>query len=231
MDAVPWLVGKCGSRNSPRLTVIDEHGSLLQEHFLDQDTVVYVRHSAEVLPGDLIAEWRHPIIEPEWKQLTPTVEDLEKLLEIARPRQSALLADFDATLTVNRVSQGRELVLVHEESGREIRHFVPDGTNLNHYSDARVKAGEPLTWSDVSPLDILRILGLRGLQEHLLSRLTRVYRRNRIDIAEQHLELVVHQLTRYCQAIDSGDSDWVPAAGEPLALGLSAIERLTKTNL
>lgn len=179
--------------------------------------------------------------------ITQGLPRVEELFEARKPKGLAIVTEISGTVRIEETKKKRTVVVVNE-SGEEISYDIPFGSRLKVANGDVISAGDEITEGSVNPHDIIRIKGVKGVKNYLLSEVQKVYRLQGVDINDKHLEVVVRQMTRKVKIEDSGDSDLLPgtmidifdfneenerveALGGQPALGRIALLGITKASL
>jgi DNA-directed RNA polymerase subunit beta' len=141
--------------------------------------------------------------------ITQGLPRVEELFEARKPKGLAIVSETAGTVRIEETKKKR-IVYVTSESGEEISYDIPFGSRLKVNNGDAIAAGDEITEGSVNPHDILRIKGVDGVKNYLLSEVQKVYRLQGVDINDKHLEVVIRQMTRKVKIEDSGDTDLLP---------------------
>jgi DNA-directed RNA polymerase subunit beta' len=141
--------------------------------------------------------------------ITQGLPRVEELFEARKPKGLAIVSEVAGKVRVEETKKKR-IVYVTTESGEENSYDIPFGSRLKVSNGDEVGAGDEVTEGSVNPHDVLRIKGVLGVKNYLLSEVQKVYRLQGVDINDKHLEVVVKQMTRKIKIEDSGDTDLLP---------------------
>jgi len=141
--------------------------------------------------------------------ITQGLPRVEELFEARKPKGQALIAEVSGRVHLNE-NRGRREVQIITEDGRTVSYQVPYGGRLTVKPGDMVEAGAELTEGSINPHDILKVKGVRGVQEYLLHEVQRVYRLQGVDINDKHIEIVIRQMMRKVKVEDPGDTDLLP---------------------
>lgn len=141
--------------------------------------------------------------------ITQGLPRVEELFEARKPKGLAIVSEVAGKVRVEETKKKR-IVYVTTESGEENSYDIPFGSRLKVSNGDEVGAGDEITEGSVNPHDVLRIKGVLGVKNYLLSEVQKVYRLQGVDINDKHLEVVVKQMTRKIKIEDSGDTDLLP---------------------
>jgi DNA-directed RNA polymerase subunit beta' len=141
--------------------------------------------------------------------ITQGLPRVEELFEARKPKGQAVISEVEGVVEIAE-AKGRREVRVRDEDGTFQTYVVPFGARLRVRNGDRVAPGDELTEGSINPHDILRIQGLRGVQEYLLREVQRVYRLQGVDINDKHIEIIIRQMLRKVKAEEPGDTSLLP---------------------
>ena len=145
------------------------------------------------------------------KDITQGLPRVEELFEARKPKREAMLAEIAGEVRISEAKKRREIVITSDEG--EVKTYpITYGSRLKVKDGDRVQAGDELTEGSVNPHDLLRILGVKAVQEHLLKEVLMVYRLQGVGIADKHIEVIVHQMLRKVRVEDAGDTELLPGS-------------------
>ncbi|HSN57904.1 MAG TPA: DNA-directed RNA polymerase subunit beta' [Clostridiaceae bacterium] len=141
--------------------------------------------------------------------ITQGLPRVEELFEARKPKGLAIVAEVSGTVRLEETKKKR-IVYVVAENGEEFTYDIPFGSRIKVSNNDRISAGDEITEGSVNPHDILRIKGVEGVKNYLLSEVQKVYRLQGVDINDKHLEVVVKQMTKKIKIEDSGETEMLP---------------------
>jgi DNA-directed RNA polymerase subunit beta' len=141
--------------------------------------------------------------------ITQGLPRVEELFEARKPKGLAIISDIDGVVKINDSKKKREVVVTSDE-GESFNYVITYGSRIKVSDGDRVEAGDELTEGSVNPHDILKIKGVRGVQNYLLQEVQRVYRLQGVDINDKHIEVIVRQMLRKVKIDDAGDTELLP---------------------
>ena len=141
--------------------------------------------------------------------ITQGLPRVEELFEARKPKGLAIVSEVSGTVRVEETKK-KKTVFVVKDSGEEVTYDIPFGSRLRVASGDNIEAGDEITEGSVNPHDVLRIKGINGARNYLLSEVQKVYRLQGVDINDKHLEIVIRQMTRKVKIEDSGDTPLLP---------------------
>jgi len=143
--------------------------------------------------------------------ITQGLPRVEELFEARKPKGLAVITEIGGTVKFNNSKKKRE-VIVTSEDGESRTYVIPYGSTLKVAEGDVVEAGDELTEGSVNPHDILKIKGISGVQNYLISEVQRVYRLQGVEINDKHIEVIVRQMMRKVKVEESGDTDLLPGS-------------------
>ena len=141
--------------------------------------------------------------------LTQGLPRVEELFEARKPKGVAIIAEFGGTVQVEDGKRKRQ-VIVTAPNGEIKEYLIPYGARIKVMSGDVIEDGDALTEGSVNPHDILRIKGIRGVQDYMIQEVQRVYRLQGVDINDKHIEVIVRQMLKRVRVEDAGDTDFMP---------------------
>jgi len=141
--------------------------------------------------------------------ITQGLPRVEELFEARKPKGLAIVSDCAGTVRMEETKKKRT-VIVTSNSGEEFTYEIPFGSRIKVMNGDIIDAGDEITEGSVNPHDIIRIKGVKGVKNYLLSEVQKVYRLQGVDINDKHLEVVIRQMTRKIKVEESGDTELLP---------------------
>ena len=142
--------------------------------------------------------------------ITQGLPRVEELFEARKPKGLAIITEFGGTATINDTKKNREIIVTNHETGESKAYLIPYGSRIKVQDGAELGAGDELTEGSVNPHDILKIKGLRAVQDYMIQEVQRVYRLQGVEINDKHIEVVVRQMLKKIRIEENGDSDFLP---------------------
>ncbi len=142
--------------------------------------------------------------------ITQGLPRVEELFEARKPKGLAIIAEFGGVATIKDTKKKREVIITDNETGNSKTYLIPYGSRIKIMDGQVLEAGDELTEGSVNPHDILKIKGVRAVQDYMLQEVQRVYRLQGVDINDKHIEVIVRQMLKKVKIEDSGDSEYLP---------------------
>ena len=142
--------------------------------------------------------------------ITQGLPRVEELFEARKPKGLAIIAEFGGVVTSKDTKKKREIVVTDNETGNSKSYLIPYGSRIKVMDGQVIKAGDELTEGSVNPHDILKIKGVRAVQDYMIQEVQRVYRLQGVEINDKHVEVIVRQMLKKIRVEESGDSGVLP---------------------
>ncbi len=142
--------------------------------------------------------------------ITQGLPRVEELFEARRPKGLAIIAEFGGVVTIKDTKKKREIIVTDNETGNSKTYLIPYGSRIKVTDGQLLEAGDELTEGSINPHDLLKIKGVRAVQDYMLREVQRVYRLQGVEINDKHIEMIVRQMLKKIRVEESGDSDVLP---------------------
>ena len=142
--------------------------------------------------------------------ITQGLPRVEEIFEARKPKGLAIITEFAGTAEIRDTKKKREIVVTNNETGESKTYLIPYGSRIKILDGAVLEAGDELTEGSVNPHDILKIKGVRAVQDYMLQEVQRVYRLQGVDINDKHIEVIVRQMLKKIRIENNGDSEFLP---------------------
>ena len=180
--------------------------------------------------------------------ITQGLPRVEELFEARKPKGLAIITEISGTANLNDTKKKREIIVTNHETGESKAYLIPYGSRIKVTDGAELEAGDELTEGSINPHDILRIKGIRAVQDYMIQEVQRVYRLQGVEINDKHIEVIVRQMLKKIRIEESGDTEFLPgtnvdrlefedvnevleAEGKEPAIGEPIIMGITKASL
>jgi DNA-directed RNA polymerase subunit beta' len=142
--------------------------------------------------------------------ITQGLPRVEELFEARKPKGLAIIADIAGTAIYSDAKKHREITITNEELGEAKSYLIPYGSRIKITDGQQVAAGDELTEGSVNPHDILRIKGIRAVQDYMIQEVQRVYRLQGVEINDKHIEIIVRQMLKKIRIEEANDTEFLP---------------------
>ena len=142
--------------------------------------------------------------------ITQGLPRVEELFEARKPKGLAIITEIPGVATINDTKKKREIIVNDPETGDSKTYLIPYGSRIKVLDGQVLEAGDELTEGSVNPHDILRIKGVRAVQDYMIREVQRVYRLQGVEINDKHIEVIVHQMLKKIRIEDNGDTEFLP---------------------
>jgi DNA-directed RNA polymerase subunit beta' len=141
--------------------------------------------------------------------ITQGLPRVEELFEARKPKGLAIITEFGGVVEIRDTKKKREVVVTDPETGNSKAYLIPYGSRIKVQDGVVLQAGDELTEGSVNPHDILKIKGVRAVQDYMLREVQRVYRLQGVEINDKHIEVIVRQMLKKIKIEDSGDTNFL----------------------
>jgi len=188
-------------------TLVRDNGTLIQ-YSLPVGATVLQDQNMKVLPGDVLA--KIPRETAKTKDITGGLPRVAELFEARKPKDAAMMADRDGTVTFGDDTKGKRRIIVTGDSDEEVSEFlVPKSRHVIVMEGDYVRKGESLFDGSPNPHEILEVLGLKALAVYLVTEVQDVYRLQGVAINDKHIEIIIRQMLKYVKILDPGDTRYI----------------------
>jgi DNA-directed RNA polymerase subunit beta' len=144
------------------------------------------------------------------EDITQGLPRVQELFEARTPKGESPIAEFSGRITIDEADRTRRIVLTPDDGSEEIAYPITKRSRLLVNDGDHVDVGTQLVQGAVDPKKVLRILGPRATQKHLVDEVQEVYNSQGVDIHDKHIEVIVRQMLRRVTVLDSGETDLLP---------------------
>ena len=175
-------------------------------YLISPGTMLQIASGSLVLRGDMLAA-----LVFERQKTGDIVQGLprvEELLEARKPKDAAIVAEFEGVAEIEMQDDVPTLFIVNETGRHEIKYPIEATIVVNN--GQKINVGQALTSGPMNPHDIIRLNGIEAAQQYLVDEVQRVYRSQGVEIADKHVEVIVRQMTKKVKVLESGDTKLLP---------------------
>ncbi len=190
----------------PAIVLAAADGTIIR-YAVESKTAIFAQDRAEVKVADILA--RTPKALQKSRDITGGLPRVSELFEARKPKEIALIAELDGVVSFGKPLRGKERIMITSENGMIKEYFVDKNLTAMVHAGEFVHAGERLTDGVLSSHEILRILGVKALYHFLVSEVQQVYRRQGVNIADKHIEVIFTQMLRQIKILRSGDTKFI----------------------
>ena len=178
------------------------------QYLLPAKSIINLNDGSDVQVGDILA--RLPQEGTVNKDITGGLPRVADLFEARKPKEAAILAEISGTVTFGKETKGkRRIVITPHDGGDAIEIMIQKWRGLNVFEGETVQKGEVIADGPSSAHDILRVLGVEELAKYIVSEIQDVYRLQGVGINDKHIEVIVRQMLRKVEILDSGDTEFI----------------------
>ncbi|HOW77280.1 MAG TPA: DNA-directed RNA polymerase subunit beta' [Candidatus Competibacteraceae bacterium] len=212
----PKQRGALGKDKRPMVRLLDQYGndlfipgaSTLAQYPLPSGAIVNLADGAEVAVGDVIA--RIPQASSKTRDITGGLPRVADLFEARKPKEPAILAEKSGIIEFGKETKGKQRLVIRDKGGEVLyEELIPKWRHVNVFDGEHVEQGEMIADGEPNPHDILRLLGVQELAAYLTKEIQDVYRVQGVKINDKHIEVIVRQMLRKVDIIDSGETPFI----------------------
>jgi DNA-directed RNA polymerase subunit beta' len=195
----------------PQVVLEDDAGKILDFYYMPEKANIEVPEGKMISAGTLLAKTPREVSGTQ--DITGGLPRVTEIFEARKPKDPAVIAEIDGTVEIlGEKRRGKRTIVVKSEAGIEREHLVSHGKHLRVHSGTFVRAGEALVDGPLVPHDILRISGEEAVQQYLVREIQNVYRSQRVEINDKHIEIIVAQMLRKVRVESIGDTTLLPGS-------------------
>ena len=180
------------------------------DYNLPDGAIITLSDGDKVEAGDIIA--RIPQAVTKTKDITGGLPRVADLFEARKPKEPAILAESSGVVSFGKETKGKLRLVITNDLGESTETLIPKYRNINIYEGESIEKGEIVVDGELTPHDILRLLGIPALADYLVTEVQNVYRLQGVKINDKHIEVIVRQMLRKVEILKPGDSNYL--AGE-----------------
>jgi DNA-directed RNA polymerase subunit beta' len=193
---------------------------------LPPGALVNLGDGSQVSVGDIIA--RIPQESSKTRDITGGLPRVADLFEARKPKDSAILAEYSGTVSFGKETKGKRRLIITDEHGEKHEELIPKWRHLTVFEGEHVERGEVIADGEPNPHDILRLQGVEPLANYLVREIQDVYRLQGVKINDKHIEVIIRQMLRKIEVVETGDTAFLRGEQMDRARVLEANEKLTK---
>jgi DNA-directed RNA polymerase subunit beta' len=193
---------------------------------LPAGALVSLVDGAQVSVGDVIA--RIPQESSKTRDITGGLPRVADLFEARKPKDSAILAEYSGTVSFGKETKGKRRLIITDEQGEKHEELIPKWRHLTVFEGEHVERGEVIADGEPNPHDILRLQGVEPLANYLVREIQDVYRLQGVKINDKHIEVIIRQMLRKIEIVETGETGFLRGEQMDRARVLEANDRVTK---
>ena len=172
--------------------------------------ILEIHDGDQIRLGDTVA--RMPQQAAKSRDITGGLPRVAELFEARSPKEPSILARAKGQISLRGLVRNKQSLVITDESGREHQHLIAKDCNILVQDGTEVNRGEEIVDGDggIDPHEILRLRGIEALTAHIVSEVQNVYRLQGVGINDKHIEVIIHQMLRCVEVVESGDSSFIP---------------------
>jgi DNA-directed RNA polymerase subunit beta' len=178
--------------------------SVAAHYFLPVNAIVGLEDGAEIKVGDVVA--KIPKETSKTRDITGGLPRVADLFEARKPKEPAILAETTGIVTFGKETKGKRRLVITGPDGEVYEELIPKWRHLTVFEGEKVEKGEVIAEGEATSHDILRLLGVAHLANHIVNGIQDVYRLQGVKINDKHIEVIVRQMLRKVEITDPGDT-------------------------
>jgi DNA-directed RNA polymerase subunit beta' len=196
------------------------------KYMLPVDAIIAVDPAGKVKAGDVIA--RIPTESAKTRDITGGLPRVADLFEARKPKDSAINAEYSGTVSFGKETKGKRRLIITDDQGEKHEELIPKWRHLTVFEGEHVERGETIADGEPNPHDILRLQGVEPLANYLVREIQDVYRLQGVKINDKHIEVIIRQMLRKIEVVETGDTAFLRGEQMDRARVLEANEKLTR---
>ncbi len=193
---------------SPSILITDAKGKKIASYIIPTRAHITVDDGQGIAAGTVLVKIPRDI--GKNRDITGGLPRVTELFEARSPQDPAIVSEIDGAVSFGAQKRGSREVIVTSHDGKDIRKYpIPLGKHVLVQENDVVRAGERLSDGSIDPHDILRIKGVREVQEYLVNEIQEVYRIQGVKINDKHIEVIVRQMMQKLRVMSSGDTKFL----------------------
>jgi DNA-directed RNA polymerase subunit beta' len=198
------IIERRDKTKNPTIKIVDKAGEVLRSYNIPSGAHITIEDKVKVHAGDILV--KIPRSSGKTGDITGGLPRVTELFEARNPSNPAVVSEIDGLVSFGKIKRGNREVQIESRTGEIKRYLVSLSKHILVQENDYVKAGQPLTDGATTPNDILSIKGPTAVQEYLVNEIQEVYRLQGVKINDKHFEVIVRQMMRKVQIIDTGDT-------------------------
>ena len=193
----------------PQIMLEDASGKILDFYFLPEKAIIEIPNGQMISAGTVIAKTPREL--GGTQDITSGLPRVTELFEARKPKDPAIISEIDGEVDLlAEKKRGKRVIIVRGSDGTEKEYIIPHGKHLRVHAKDYVRAGDALVDGPLVPHDILRVSGEEAVQQYLLREIQNVYRSQRVEIDDKHIEIIIAQMLRKVRVDKVGDTTLLP---------------------
>ena len=207
--------GTQGKGVRPMVRLYDEMGGEVKLHGTETavsvtfqtGSIITVEDGQTVGVGDVLA--RMPQESSKTRDITGGLPRVAELFEARIPKDAGMLAECTGTVSFGKDTKGKQRLVITDVEGIAHEFLIPKEKHVLAHDGQVVNQGEMIVDGPADPHDILRLLGVAKLARYITDEVQEVYRLQGVKISDKHIEVIVRQMLRRVQIVDTGDTRFI----------------------
>jgi DNA-directed RNA polymerase subunit beta' len=218
----------------PQIKLFDANGDEVKMHGSDHavtitfqvGAIITVLDGQQISVGDVLA--RLPQESAKTRDITGGLPRVAELFEARTPKDAGMLAEFTGTMSFGKDTKGKQRLVITDLDGITHEYLIPKDKHVLVHDGQVVNKGESIVDGAPDPHDILRLQGVEALAIYITDEVQDVYRLQGVKINDKHIEVIVRQMLRRVNVLDTGDTKFIKGEQVERAHLLDENDRMEK---
>jgi DNA-directed RNA polymerase subunit beta' len=194
-------------KKSPTIRVLDSKGEVMKSYSIPVGAHIIASDGDKIEAGQILV--KIPRVSGKSGDITGGLPRVTELFEARNPSNPAVVSEIDGIVSFGKVKRGKREIMVEARTGEVKKYAVSLSKHILVQENDFIRAGMPLSDGATTPSNILQIKGPTAVQEYIVNEVQEVYRLQGVKINDKHFEVIVRQMMRKVQIIDSGDTTFL----------------------
>ena len=191
----------------PTVQITSKKGEVIKTYNLPVGAHIMVNDGDKIEAGKVLV--KIPRSSAKAGDITGGLPRVTELFEARNPSNPSVVSEIDGIVSYGKIKRGNREVIVESRTGQVKKYLVPLSKQILVQENDYVRAGMAMSDGAITPTDILSIQGTTAVQEYIVNEIQEVYRLQGVKINDKHFEVIVRQMMRKVQIVDSGDTKFL----------------------
>jgi len=193
----------------PLIKLVDEKDAemVLSTHYLPSNVKIHLEDNQVISAGEILAKIPKDL--SKTSDITGGLPRVADLFEARKAKDHSLLAEATGLISFGSSTKSKDRLIITSEEGEATEMMIHKWRQINVFDGESVVKGDVVSDGPSNPHDILRLLGVEALANYIIKEVQNVYRLQGVKISDKHIEVIVKQMLRKVEILDTGDSSFV----------------------
>ena len=211
------IIATKSSAQKPIIAIVDDEGKEILsperetpvQYTIPVGAQLLVSDGDKIVSGDLLAKMHRR--SAQTRDITGGLPRVAELFEARVPKEAAIISEIEGYVSFGRDLKGKQRVIITSKEGEQKEYLIPKGKHVTVRDGEFIGVGETIMDGPSDPHDILKVSGEKALASYLVREVQEVYRLQGVSLNDKHIELIIRQMLRKVEVIDSGDTTFLPS--------------------